>query len=134
MVFLCLVFDIGSQPRLYQPRLKRTSLITNLRRRSLRIRYDRSLLYYVGGMTDTRVRRKVTNIEKCPRSPDIYICRTGQSVIDIVQILTHLFTPWSRVLLEKLTVNFAASQEIPRIYGTRNFLIVPTSVRHLSLS
>jgi hypothetical protein len=30
--------------------------------------------------------------------------------------LTYLLTPWSRVLLEKLTVNFAASQEIPRVY------------------
>jgi hypothetical protein len=33
-------------------------------------------------------------------------------------LLTYLLTPWSRVLLEKLTVNFATSQEIPRIYGT----------------
>jgi hypothetical protein len=39
----------------------------------------------------------------------------------------YLLTPWSRVLLEKLTVNFAASQEILRIYGTRKFLTVPTS-------
>jgi hypothetical protein len=31
-------------------------------------------------------------------------------------------------------VNFAASQEIPRIYGTRKFLTAPTSARHLSLS
>jgi hypothetical protein len=45
---------------------------------------------------------------------------------------SYLLTPWSRVLLEKLTVNFAASQEIPRIYGTRKFLTVPTSARHLS--
>jgi hypothetical protein len=30
----------------------------------------------------------------------------------------YLLTPWSRVLLEKLTVNFAASQEFPHIYGT----------------
>jgi hypothetical protein len=38
----------------------------------------------------------------------------------------HSFrTPWSSVLLEKLTVNFAASQEIPRIYGTRKFLTIP---------
>jgi hypothetical protein len=44
--------------------------------------------------------------------------------------ITHLLTPWSRVLLEKLTVNFAPSQEIPRIYGTRKFLTVPTSARH----
>ena len=29
-------------------------------------------------------------------------------------LLTYLLTPWSRVLLEKLT-GFAANQEIPRI-------------------
>jgi len=29
----------------------------------------------------------------------------------------YLLTPWSRVLLEKLTAS-AASQEIPRIFGT----------------
>jgi hypothetical protein len=40
---------------------------------------------------------------------------------------TYLLTSWSRVLFEKLTVNFAASQEFPRIYGTRKFLTVPTS-------
>ena len=44
-----------------------------------------------------------------------------------------LLTPWSRVLLEKLTGS-AASQEIPRIFGTRRFLTVLTSARHLSLS
>ena len=45
----------------------------------------------------------------------------------------YLLTPWSRVLLEKLTGS-AASQEILRIYGTRMFLTVLTSARHLSLS
>jgi hypothetical protein len=49
-------------------------------------------------------------------------------------VCTYLFTPWSRVLFEKLTSDFAASQEIPRIYGTRKFLTVPTSAHHLSLS
>jgi hypothetical protein len=49
-------------------------------------------------------------------------------------ILTYLLTPCSRVFLEKLTVNFAASQEFPRIYGSRKSLTVPTSARHLSLS
>jgi hypothetical protein len=52
----------------------------------------------------------------------------------LLLLLLLLFTPWSKVLLEKLTVNFAASQEISRIYGTRKFLTVPTSARHLSLS
>jgi len=46
---------------------------------------------------------------------------------------TFLLTPWSRVLLEKLTVS-AASQEIPRIFGTRRFLTVLISARQLSLS
>jgi hypothetical protein len=48
-------------------------------------------------------------------------------------LLTYLSAPWSRVVLEKLT-GFAASQEIPRIYGNRNFITVLTSARHLSLS
>ena len=48
-------------------------------------------------------------------------------------LLTYLLTPWSRVLLEKLTGS-AASQEIPRIFGTRKFLTLLTSARHLSLS
>ena len=46
---------------------------------------------------------------------------------------THLLTPWSRVLLEKLTGS-AASQEIPRIFGTRRFITVFTSAHHQPLS
>ena len=46
---------------------------------------------------------------------------------------TYLLTPWSKAPLEKLTGS-AASQEIPCIFGTRRFLTVPTSARHLSLS
>jgi len=46
--------------------------------------------------------------------------------------VTYLLTPWSRVL-EKLTGS-AASQEIPRIFGTQSFITVLTSARHLSLS
>jgi len=47
-------------------------------------------------------------------------------------LLTYL-TPLSRVLLEKLTGS-AASQESPRIFGTRKFITVLTSARHLFLS
>jgi len=43
----------------------------------------------------------------------------------------YLLTPWSKVL-EKLTGS-AASQEIPLIFGTRRFINVLTSARHLSL-
>jgi len=42
-------------------------------------------------------------------------------------------TTWSRVLLEKLTGS-AARQKIPLIFGTRMFITVLTSARHLSLS
>ena len=48
-------------------------------------------------------------------------------------VLTYLLTPQSRVLFEKLT-GFAANQEIPAFYGTRKFITVLTSARHLSLS
>ena len=48
-------------------------------------------------------------------------------------LLTYILTPMSRVLLEKLTGS-AASQEIPRIFGTRRFITLLTSARHLSLS
>ena len=51
----------------------------------------------------------------------------------LFRLLTYLLTPWSRVFLQKL-IGSAASQEIPRIFGTRRFLTVLTSVRHLSLS
>ena len=39
-------------------------------------------------------------------------CRSRE--VDCITIFTYLLTPWSRVLLEKLTGS-AASQEIPRI-------------------
>jgi hypothetical protein len=67
------------------------------------------------------------------RYPYYFLLKKMQ-LICIGLVHTYLLTPWSRVLLEKLTVNFAVSQEIPRIYGTRKFLTVPTSARHMSLS
>jgi hypothetical protein len=36
---------------------------------------------------------------------------------------SYLLTPWSRVLLEKLTVNFAASQENPLFFSYFNEII-----------
>ena len=51
----------------------------------------------------------------------------------LTYLLTYLLAPWSRVLLEKLT-GYAASQEIPWIFGTQKFITVFTSACHLSLS
>ena len=59
--------------------------------------------------------------------------RQCSTVVQNVLSRANLLTPWSRVLLEKLTGS-AASQEIPRIFGTRKFITVLTSARHLSLS
>ena len=50
-----------------------------------------------------------------------------------ILLLNYLLTPRSKVLLEKLTGS-AASQEILRIFGTRRFITVLTSARHLSVS
>ena len=51
---------------------------------------------------------------------------------NIKTYLTYLLTPWSRVLLEKLT-GFTANQEIPRILWTPKFHPVLTSARHFCL-
>jgi hypothetical protein len=48
-------------------------------------------------------------------------------------LLTYLLHG-AESFLRSQPVNFADGQEIPRIYGTRRFLTVPTSVHHLSLS
>jgi hypothetical protein len=47
--------------------------------------------------------------------------------------LTYLLTPWSIVLLEKLT-GLQLVQKFPAFYGTRRFITAFTSSRHLSLS
>ena len=44
-------------------------------------------------------------------------------------MLRNILTAWSRVLLEKLT-----GLQVPVFYGTRRFITVLTSARHLSLS
>ena len=46
---------------------------------------------------------------------------------------THTLTPWSRVLLEKLTGSQLV-KKFPAFYGTRKFITAVTSARHLSLS
>ena len=48
-------------------------------------------------------------------------------------LLTYLLTSWCRVLLEKLT-GLQLVKKFPAFYGTRRFITVLTSVRHLSVS
>ena len=58
---------------------------------------------------------------------------SSETILLGINVLIFILTPWSRVILEKLTGS-EASQEIPRIFGTRRFITVLTSARHLSLS
>ena len=51
----------------------------------------------------------------------------------LIYLLTYLFTPWCRVLLQKLT-GLQLVKKFPEFHGTRRFIIVLTSVRHLSVS
>ena len=48
-------------------------------------------------------------------------------------IITYLFTPWCKVLLEKLT-DLQLVNKFPAFHGTRRFITANTRVRHLSLS
>ena len=48
-------------------------------------------------------------------------------------VCNYILTPWSRVLLEKLT-SLHLVKKFPAFYGTQRFIITFTSARHLSLS
>jgi len=51
----------------------------------------------------------------------------------LTYLLTYWLTPWSIVLFENLT-SFQLVKKFPTFYGTRRFITVPTSARHLSVS
>jgi hypothetical protein len=54
-------------------------------------------------------------------------------IIQESPLLSYLITPWSRVLLEKLT-GFQLVKKFPAFYGTRRFITAFKFARHLSLS
>jgi len=51
---------------------------------------------------------------------------------ELLLLLPYLITPWSRVLLEKLT-DSQLVKKFPAFYGTRRFIAALKSARHLSL-
>ena len=61
-----------------------------------------------------------------------FIAYSVQFLFTVYHIRLSL-TPYSRVLLEKLT-DFQLVKKFPAFYGTRKFITVLTSARHLSLS
>ena len=60
------------------------------------------------------------------------LCKKSFSVRELY-LLTYLFTPWCRILVEKLT-GLQLVKKFPPFHGTRRFITALTSVRHLSLS
>jgi len=54
-------------------------------------------------------------------------------LLNVVPSNCYLLTPWSRVLLEKLT-GFQLVKKFPEFYGIRRFSTTFTSARHLFLS
>jgi hypothetical protein len=63
----------------------------------------------------------------CFRYISVITCIKG--IINIIIIIN----PWSRGLLEKLTV-YQLVMKFPAFYGTRRFITAFTRARHLSLS
>jgi len=54
-------------------------------------------------------------------------------LVTLLTPITHSLTPWSRVLLEKLTSSQLV-KKFPAFYGTWRFVTALTSAHHLSLS
>ena len=61
------------------------------------------------------------------------ICLHGVDRENFTSTLTYLLSPWSRVLLEKLT-GFQLLKKFPVFNGNRRFITAFTSAIHLSLS
>jgi hypothetical protein len=64
-----------------------------------------------------------------------YSSKTSPSATESITNITwtYLLTPWSRVLLEKLT-GLQLVKKFPAFYGTRRFITTFISARHLSTS
>ena len=68
-----------------------------------------------------------------PNTPFAVFTCTYVRKANKMHLLTYLLTPWSRVLLEKLT-GLQLVKKFPAFYGTRRFITAVTSACHLSLS
>ena len=77
-----------------------------------------------------------TRAATCVNTFELYAVIESASEHRIVlnrALLPRKLTPWSRVLLEKLTSSQLV-KKFPAFYGTRRFVTAFTSARHLSLS
>ena len=77
--------------------------------------------------------KETCRVESCRRTGRQRDVCEGSVSLEFVCLNTYLLTPWSRVLLEKLT-DFQLVKKFHAFYGTRRFITDVTSARHLSLS
>jgi len=82
-------------------------------------------------LLQTSPNRPQYQIKICWHKKDIKHDRELSRVRDYLH--TYLLTPWSRILLEKLT-GFQVVKKFPAFYGTQRFITTVASARHLSQS
>jgi hypothetical protein len=82
------------------------------------------------GQTSYEVGPKCNSLILFYRSAGLLTCLVTSF---LTYLLTYLHTPWRKVLLEKLTVSQLV-KTFPAFYGSREFITVFTTARHLSLS
>ena len=70
---------------------------------------------------------------KVESSGQLLLCRGLKSLFAVCRTCCYIHTPWSRVLLDKLTSSQLV-KKFPGFYGIRMFLTAFTSACHLSLS
>jgi hypothetical protein len=78
-----------------------------------------------------RARRHAVLATKLTQSLMIFIQPHCIRIASSTSSTYLLLTPWSRVLLEKLTT-FQLVKNFPAFYGTRRYITAFTSARHLS--
>ena len=94
------------------------------------LRHKRNLTRYM------KTRQKWTKRYHCPKQHwfQCYLVHFNTALPTVVKRQDdYLFTPWCRVLLEKLT-GLQLVKKFPAFHRTRRFITALTSVRHLSLS
>jgi hypothetical protein len=94
---------------------------------------------YTRAHTHTHTRARVRNDKRVAIYTDskitLDLLKNNFKRNRLIEYITYLLTyllHGAESFLRSQPVNFAASQEIPRISGTRKSLTVPTSARHLS--
>ena len=100
-------------------------------RKALNITYSECVSITLVTQHAKRIRHIILSSVVCPAVP--YFSTLSHKWQDFRRNVAYLLTPWSRVLLEKLT-GLQLVKKFPAFYGTQRFITALTSARHLPLS